>query len=245
MIVEYATLDLGDRQAPVEIRVNRRAKRLILKVDTIRARVIVTSPSKAAIPEAISFATSRAAWLREQLAASVGARPFVPGAEFPLEGAPHIVINEGGPRSRIRTDANADGRPALFVGGDPAHTNRRVADWLKKRARRTLTEQTDDFCAQLSVKRGPISVRDTKSRWGSCASDGALSFSWRLILAPPWVLTYVAAHECAHLIHLDHSPAYWRTLATINGDASAARAWFREHGETLYGYGISQEKAAA
>lgn len=246
MIVEHMILDLGNRRTPVEIRVNRRAKRLILKVDTIRGRAIVTAPSKAAIPEALSFAQSRAAWVREQLAASDGARPFIPGAQIPFQGDPLIVVNEGGPRSAIIVRRPpADGPDHLVVGGDSTHVNRRIVDWMKKQARITLTAHADAFSAKLGVSRGPITIRDTKSRWGSCASNGALSFSWRLILAPPWVLAYVAAHECAHLIHLNHSPAYWRTLATINKDENAARAWFQEHGEALYGYGIEPQNAAA
>ena len=149
MIVELTTLDLGDRRAPVEIRVNRRAKRLILKVDTIRGRAILTAPSKAAIPEAISFAQSRAAWVREQLATSNGARPFIPGAQIPFKGEPLIVVNEGGPRSAISVRRSEGDNPDhLIVGGDSAHVNRRIVDWMKKQARLTLTAHSDAFSAQ-------------------------------------------------------------------------------------------------
>ena len=97
----------------------------------------------------------------------------------------------------------------------------------------------DFYASQLARRRGPISIRDTRSRWGSCASVGALSFSWRLILAPPWVLNYVAAHECAHLVHLNHSPAYWQVLRSLDVDVDGAKRWFHQHGEELHAYGVA------
>jgi predicted metal-dependent hydrolase len=115
-----------------------------------------------------------------------------------------------------------------------------VTEWLKKEARTTLTERVDHYSAMLKRKRGPIAIRDTRSRWGSCARTGAMSFSWRLILAPPEILDYVAAHECAHLVHLNHSPAYWRTLHALEVDVRAARDWFSAHGQSLYAYGAEQ-----
>jgi predicted metal-dependent hydrolase len=130
----------------------------------------------------------------------------------------------------------------LLAGGDARHINRRITDWLKAEARRTLTARADFYADAVGRNRGPVSIRDTRSRWGSCARDGALSFSWRLILAPPAILDYVAAHECAHLVHLNHSPAYWRVLMELGAAARAARDWFAAHGQGLYAYGV--ERAA-
>lgn len=227
------TIDLGDRSAPLTARVNRRARRLIVKVDRVRGRVIVTAPSKRAISDAIDFARTRARWISDELDAG-GARPFAPGASFPLRGAPVIIESAGRLRDGVRLEP---GR--LIAGGDPTHLNRRVTDWLKKEARAALTDRVDHYAGLLNRRRGPISIRDTRSRWGSCARDGALSFSWRLILAPPEILDYVAAHECAHLVHLNHSPAYWRLLKTLEVDAVAARDWFSENGQSLYAYGAA------
>ncbi len=232
-----STIDLGERTAPLTARVNRRARRLIVKVDAISGRVIVTAPSKRALPEAIEFARTRARWIMRQLDECAGAKPFRDGVTFPFRGAPVSIVSDGGPRAGVRLDGDR-----LLAGGEARHVNRRVTDWLKSEARKTLTERADHHSAQLGKKRGPITIRDTRSRWGSCARDGALSFSWRLILAPPVMLDYVAAHECAHLIHLNHSPAYWRVLRGLGIDARAARDWFAAHGHLLYAYGV--EKAA-
>lgn len=227
------TIDLGDRSAPLTARVNRRARRLIVKVDPVKGRVIVTAPTKRALNDAIDFARTRARWIAGELDAG-GARPFAPGATFPLRGAPVVVEAAGRGRDGVRLEADR-----LLAGGDPAHLNRRVTDWLKKEARTALTERVDHYAGLLERRRGPISIRDTRSRWGSCARDGALSFSWRLIMAPPDILDYVAAHECAHLVHLNHSPAYWRLLKTLDVDAVAARDWFSVNGQSLYAYGAA------
>ena len=227
------TIDLGDRSAPLTARVNRRARRLIVKVDPVKGRVIVTAPSKSALTEAIDFARTRARWISGELDAG-GARPFAPGEIFPLRGAPVTIEAAGRLRDGVRLEA---GR--LLAGGDPRHLNRRVTDWLKKEARATFTDRVDHYAALVGRRRGAITIRDTRSRWGSCARDGALSFSWRLIMAPPPILDYVAAHECAHLVHLNHSPAYWRLLRSLDVDAVAARAWFSANGQSLYAYGAS------
>ncbi|MEK7266860.1 MAG: SprT family zinc-dependent metalloprotease [Pseudomonadota bacterium] len=226
------TIDLGDRTAPLTARINRRARRLIVTVDAAAGRVFVTAPSKRALPEALDFARTRARWISAQLEEGRRAKPFAGGTRFPFRGAPVTIVNEGGPRSAVRLTEGA-----LLAGGDPLHVNRRVTDWLKAEARKALTERADYYCERLGHKRGPITIRDTRSRWGSCARDGALSFSWRLIFAPPEILDYVAAHECAHLVHLNHSPAYWRIVKSLGVDARAARDWFEEHGQGLYAYG--------
>jgi hypothetical protein len=230
-------IDLGDRSAPVTARVNRRARRLIVKVDSVAGRVIVTAPSKRALPEALAFARTRRIWIRDQLAAGSCAKPFRPGVEFPLRGEIVSVVSGGAMREPVRRDG-----AQLIVSGDERHLNRRVTDWLKKEARAVLTDRADHYAQALGKRRGPISIRDTRSRWGSCARDGSMSFSWRLIMAPPEILDYVAAHECAHLVHLNHSPAYWRVLVGLGINARAARDWFEAHGAALHAYGV--DKAA-
>lgn len=235
------SIDLGDRTAPLLARVNRRARRLIVRVDPVSGRVLVTAPSKRALPEALRFAATRAAWIRARLDEADVARPFIAGGVCPYLGVEHRIVHQVPARAPVTRLAGDD--PKLLVGGDPAHLNRRLVDWLRREARTALTARADDYAARLGRKRGPIRIRDTRSRWGSCASDGSLSFSWRLILAPPEILDYVAAHECAHLVHLNHSPAYWRTLKGLGVDAVAARAWFARFGPKLHAWGVEPPDA--
>jgi len=230
-------INIGQRAVPLVTRVNRRAKRLILKVDPVAGEILVTAPSKGSVPEAIRFACDRSDWIATQLEDRLLGRPFKDGMITPYRGETHLIRHAGGPRTRVQIDPGDP--PALRVGGDPAHLNRRLTDWMKRQAQEILTTRVDDYCARLNVKRRAIRIRDTRTRWGSCTSDGVLSFSWRLIIAPPDMLDYVAAHECTHLLHMDHSPAFWRRLATLDVDARAASDWFNGPGAELFAYGVS------
>lgn len=233
--IQRLEINIGARPAPLVVRINRRAKRLILKVDPISGEIFVTAPTKRAVPEAIAFAKERAEWIAGHLDEKLKARPFLDGQQAPFRGKPHLIRRHGGPRAPVRVDDGA--APTIHVGGDDAHLNRRLTDWMKRQARRDLTERVDHYCRLLDKKRGAIRIRDARTRWGSCSSDGTLSFSWRLIMAPPAILDYVAAHECAHLIHMDHSPAFWRRLATLGVDARAAENWFKKNGAALFSFG--------
>jgi predicted metal-dependent hydrolase len=226
-------IDLGDRRAPLVARVNRRARRLIVKVDAAAGRVLVTAPSKRALPEALDFARARAGWIRDRFDEMGPARPFAIGMRTPYRGdLVDIVAGESSLRAGVRCE---DGR--IVCGGEPRHANRRILEFMKREARREISARVDDYANALGRNRGAITIRDTRSRWGSCSEDGSLSFSWRLILAPPPILDYVCAHECAHLVHLDHSPAFWRIVRSLGVDARAARDWFALHGAGLYAYG--------
>ncbi|MEZ5915094.1 MAG: YgjP-like metallopeptidase domain-containing protein [Parvularculaceae bacterium] len=165
------TIDLGDRTAPLTARVNRRARRLIITVDSVAGRVIVTAPSKRALPEAIDFARNSSSWIKSRLADTAGAKPFADGVIFPLRGRPTTIVQTGSPRNAVRQDGER-----IFVGGDSGHINRRVTDWLKREARSALTARADYYADAVNRKRGAISIRDTRSRWGSCAADGSMSF---------------------------------------------------------------------
>lgn len=232
-------IDLGDRIVPVCARINRRARRLIVRVDSLTGTVHITAPSKRSLPDALKFARERASWIRAELLAGPKAQLFEAGGLCPYRGIAHVIVREGGARQpiRVRAGEGPEQSPALIVGGEAAHLNRRLTDWLKRKARAVLIEKSDYYCNRLGVVRGKIRIGDTRSRWGSCSEDGVLSYSWRLILAPDEILNYVAAHECSHLVHLDHSPAYWRVLAGLDVDAKAARAWFRTRGAALFAYG--------
>jgi len=243
MLVVESQIDLGDQVAPVRAKINRRARRLILRVDSLTGIVHITAPSKRSLPDAIKFAQERAGWISEELKAGPCAQMFAEGQVFPYRGEDCKIRKEGGARSLIRINPPEfpDRMQELVVGGDDAHVNRRVTDWLKREARRVLIQQSDYYSDRVGVKRGKIRIGDTRSRWGSCSEDGTLSYSWRLILAPPAILEYVAAHECAHLVHLNHSPAYWRLLASLDVDARRARNWFRDNGAGLFSWGVESE----
>ncbi len=234
-------LIIGDQLIPLVVRVNRRAKRLILKVDPVAGEILVTSPTKRAMPEAIAFAKERIDWIAGQLDERLKARPFIEGMKTPFKGVSHTILRQGGPRSRIEIDREY--LPVIRVGGEAAHLNRRLVDWMKRQARNELTQRADNYCEQLGKERRAIRIGDTRTRWGSCTSDGAIAFSWRLIMAPIEVLDYVAAHECVHLIHMNHSPAFWRKVNDLGVNARAAETWLSTHGPMLFSYGTLARRA--
>jgi predicted metal-dependent hydrolase len=142
-------------------------------------------------------------------------------------------VPSGTLRGRIRREGGN-----LIIPGEPEHLARRVADWLKAEARRVIADRVRAKAARAGLKFSSIAVRDTTTRWGSCTCDGCLSFSWRLFLAPDYVLDYVVAHEVAHLRHLDHGTRFWKLTAQLtDGDVELAKAWLNGHGQDLLRYG--------
>lgn len=240
--IKRTVLDLNGRITPLVARVNRRAKRLILKVDPAAGEIHVTAPSIRAIDEAIAFATERKQWIASQLNDALLARPFEAGGLLPLRGENRLICHDSLARRPVALVEAPS--PGVLVGGEEDHLNRRLCDWMKREARKDITAAVDRYCEAVGKKRRALRIRDTRTRWGSCSSEGDMSFSWRLIMAPPEILDYVAAHECVHLIHMDHSRRFWRDLTALGVDARAAERWFDQNGATLFSYGVKIRRAA-
>ncbi len=223
---------VGDREVPLAVRVHPRARHIALVIDGAKGGVRLTLPPGVSVKAGLRFANKHADWLESQLADLPPRIPFAPGARIPLLGQPHVIrhIPEG--RGGVWRQ---EGR--VFVSGRPEHLVRRVGDFLKREARETIAPKVHDLAAEIDRKPGRITVRDMKSRWGSCSSDGRLRFNWRLILAPEPILDYVVAHEVAHLVHMDHSRRFWRIVDALCPEADAARTWLAKNGNDLMRYG--------
>ena len=152
-----------------------------------------------------------------------------PGAELPVGGK--VLKVRGGQGRGVRI-----GPEEILVPGPDDSIGKRLAAHLREVARDRLAGACDDYAALLGRSYNRITLRDTRSRWGSCTSDGGLMFSWRLIMTPPEVLDYVAAHEVAHLAQMNHSPAFWAEVTRIYGDYQAPRQWLRDNGGALHRY---------
>ena len=227
-----ANLEVGAASLEIEIRVNPRAERILLRTDAARGTVVLVLPSARHREDGLAFARRKARWLHARLAEMRERIPFANGMELPLLGRPYRVRHAPGSVDPIRVE---DGE--ILVGGNPARLPLQLATWLRAEARRQIAGRAAPMAAQLGYRIGAISVRDTRSRWGSCSSAGALSFSWRLILAPEPVLDYVVAHEVAHLRVPDHSARFWRTVAELRPGYAAERRWLKRHGAELHRYG--------
>lgn len=215
---------------------SRQARRITLRVRAASRDVVVTVPRRASLASARAFVESHADWIATRMARLPQAAPFVAGARLPLRGVEHAIAHRPELRGVTRVVERGDG-PLILVSGGAAHLARRVEDFLKQEARRDLCDAVARHCATLDVRAQSVTLRDTTSRWGSCTAQGALNFSWRLILAPPFVLDYLAAHEVAHLVHHDHSPRFWATTRRLAPSTDRAEAWLKAHGASLHRYG--------
>ena len=216
----------GEPPIEVQLRRSSAARRLSLRVSRMDGRVTLTLPRHAREAQGLAFLDERRDWLRDQLARLSPALVPAPGLRFPLEGTELILATGPG-----RTPHVAGGQ--LIVPGDPARLPGRLQGWLKARARDRLAAASDRHAEALGLPYSRLTLRDTRSRWGSCSSAGALMYSWRLVMAPPAVLDYVAAHEVAHLAQMNHGPAFWEEVSRLCPDWARHRTWLTAHGETL------------
>jgi predicted metal-dependent hydrolase len=230
---EQLTIAHAGETLPVTFVRNARARRASLRVDPANRRIVLTAPLRMARGTALGFAEAQAGWIAARLGRLPERRPFVDGAEIPLFGVPHRVRHRPDARGTVWCE---DGE--IHVAGRAEHLPRRLKDWLTAELRDRLVPLVHAKAARAdrAVKR--ITVRDTRSRWGSCGPDAAMSFSWRLVFAPPEVLDYLAAHEAAHLVHLNHGPRFWALARTLcDGPIEGPQAWLKRNGETLLQYG--------
>jgi len=221
---------------PVQLRRHAQARRYTLRVHATDRTVVLTMPVRGSVKEARAFAERNGGWIAARLKRLPQPIPFADGLELPLRGVPHRIAHRAGARGTVWVEAG-DTMPLLCVAGEPAHLARRVRDFLKREAKRDLEAASRRYAALLGVAVKRVSVRDQSSRWGSCTAAGVLSYSWRLILTPPHVLDYLAAHEVAHLVEMNHSRKFWRVVAGICPDWQRAKGWLNAHGAALHRYG--------
>ena len=230
-------LDIRHEGASLRIVLRRRsaARRLTLRVSNATGEVIMTLPARISLATAQKFAVSHGGWIAARLAKVPERAPFEPDARVPLRGTLHRIVQRG---ARGLTVAERIGEEAVIaVSGEPAHLPRRVQDFLQREARRDLSAAVTTYAARLGEQPKRITVRDTRSRWGSCTARGELNFSWRLILAPPMVLDYLVAHEMAHLREMNHSPRFWALVRALCPNVDEAEGWLKRHGSELHRYG--------
>ena len=218
-------------QPPVEITLRRsaRSRRFSLRVSQLDGRVTLSMPQRAREVEAMDFARAHESWLRAALARRPAHALVTLGCQIPVEGRLLTLAPTSARSPRVEGDS-------LLLPGNPAQAAIRTAAFLKTLARDRLAAASDHYATLLDRKAAKITLRDTRSRWGSCAHDGALMYSWRLIMAPPEVLRYVAAHEVAHMVQMNHSAAFWSVVTRLYPDWQTPRKWLHAQGKELHAY---------
>ncbi len=216
----------GDPPLVVYWRRSAQARRMSLRVSGLDGKITLTLPRRAASRHGHEFLNERAGWLRTAVAALPVQYPVAHGAVIPVEGR-ELRITPAAVRS-----ARAEDDCLLVPAG--ASPGARVQAYLKLRARQRIEERVRHHAGLLGRAAGRITLRDPRSRWGSCSSAGDLMFSWRLIMAPPDVLDYVVAHEVAHLAQMNHSAAFWAEVARLMPGYQPPRSWLRAQGTDLH-----------
>jgi predicted metal-dependent hydrolase len=226
--IQRETISLGGRLIPLVVRRNLQARRVVLRIDIEAGGISLTLPSRTPLAEGLALAHERADWVIRCLDKLPARIPFADGATLPLLGNDTTIRHA--PQTRLGV-LRIGGE--LIVSGAREHLPRRVGDWLKREAKREIGLRAGPMAERIERSIAALTVRDTRSRWGSCTPDGKLSFCWRLILTPEWVLDYVVAHEVAHLAHLNHGPKFWATVKSLGVNPEQARAWLNVHAERL------------
>ena len=225
-------MNFDGRDVSVILRRNSRARQIILRVDSKTGDAIVTLPLRASEREAISVVQKKSNWLISRLEAMPPRILFENGSLIPLLGQNYLICHDP-TLSEVAVKIDKQ----LCMGGRSEHLTRRLRDWLRKEAKSEIQSRAFVMAARLERKIGRITVRDTKTRWGSCSPNGDLSFCWRLIMTPAWVLDYVVAHEVSHLRHMNHSPEFWKTVESLGVRIRDAKAWLSSNADQIQRYG--------
>ncbi|QDH15393.1 M48 family peptidase [Oecophyllibacter saccharovorans] len=209
---------------------SRRARRLSLRVDPTRRGVVITLPQGATRQQGLTFLQTQTEWVLTALAGLPP--PAGEGKRLPVDGKDRLVVSC--PQARRGVWLEED---RVCVSGAPEHLERRLRDWLKERAARTLPARVRHHAGRHGFTPSTIVLRDVRSRWGSCTRQGRIMLSWRLVFAPPAIQDYVILHELAHLHHFNHGKAFWDLVDQLLPGGPEARKqaekWLKTHGAAL------------
>ncbi len=222
---------LSGRTAPIDIKRNPRSRRIKLRIER-NSTVVLVLPTRVSEKAGMAFVRRELSWIAEKLAELPGPVPFEHGQYVPIGGVLHEIRHVPEQRGLVWVE-DLD----LFVTGRSEHVARRVTDWLRKTARQEITPRAERYASEIGRPMKGVTVRDQKTRWGSCSATGQLNFSWRLRLMPEYVMDYIVAHEVAHLRHMNHSREFWALVDQLNSDVIAAKKWLKENGSQMHRYG--------
>ncbi|WP_068084601.1 M48 family metallopeptidase [Polycladidibacter stylochi] len=234
LVPDHITISLDGEQLQIRLRRNARAKRYVLRLPVNENIPTLTIPRGGTLATAKEFAQKQSAWLQKKLQSQPEIVPLIPNSEVPLRGQLHMLKPSGALRGKVTTGLCEHNKPLLLVPGDSAAFSRRVKDFFKQEATGDIEKTIHYYGNKMQCMPRKFSLRDTKSRWGSCSAHKDLSFSWRLILAPPFVLEYVVAHEMAHLVHMNHSDSFWQLCHWLEPDTTNAQKWLKMNGSKLH-----------
>ncbi|OLP54030.1 hypothetical protein BJF92_09845 [Rhizobium rhizosphaerae] len=231
-------VEVDGRVLPLTINPSLRATRLTLRIEPGGRALKLTVPKGLPQREVDAFIERHRGWLASKLARFSGESELVEGGTIPLRGVVHRIERSGRLRG-LPEVLVINEEPVLRLSGEPEHLRRRLVEFLKKEARLDLERLVAVHAGRMGGTVKSLTLKDTRSRWGSCTSEGALSFSWRIVMAPPHVIDYLAAHEVAHLREMNHGPQFWALCEMLCPRTAEARHWLKRNGSMLHAIDFS------
>lgn len=231
---QQRTVDVAGRSVPITVSENARATRITLRIEPGGRALKLTIPHGLHHREVDDFLARHQGWLQTRLEKFGASSKLQAGGTIDIRGVTHRIEHTGSLRGVTQTAVGPQGDAVLRVSGLPEHTGRRIATYLKKEARADLERLVAIHAKIVGKPVRSISMKDTRSRWGSCSYDGNLSFSWRIVMAPENVIDYLAAHEVAHLREMNHGPKFWALCKNLCPDMDESKAWLKRHGSQLH-----------
>jgi predicted metal-dependent hydrolase len=223
----------GKATIPIYLRERKGSSRITMSYSTTKRHVVIAAPKRTTKTFLTDFIKKHIDWIEKQVAKhGDGSKEFAPGVIVPFRGNAHTLTHEESNRVLVKVDGDV-----FFVRAATKRIDTHVRRWLMKEAASDVEKESVKFAKKLGVTIAKITVKSMHTRWGSCSSAGNLNYNWRLIFAPESILSYVCAHEVCHRIHMNHSKAFWDTVAKICPDYELARAWLRKNGSSLYAFG--------
>lgn len=218
----------------VFVKENDRARRLIMRLAPGGAAVKVTVPSHVGDEEIETFVEKNRAWIATRIGRLPDRVKLAPGSNILFRGVEHRIEATGNLRGIVETAVNGSGQPVIRVPGEAEAIGKKLLVWLKREARKDLDQAVMRHCEKIAVRPKRLRITDTTSRWGSCSTTRTLSFSWRIIMAPPEILDYLAAHEVAHLVEMNHSARFWNLTRKLCPGTDTHKNWLRVNGSKLH-----------
>lgn len=234
---EIKTL-LNGKALTYQVRVSPRARRLRITIS--ESGVTVTLPRGFSGRDAETFLQQNAEWVDRQLARQQrsrkrAAQPALPRDVILLRGVPTQIttIVDPGRKSRAALE-NTGGRLKVHLpSGTEKLRGQVVEKGLRSMARAEIEREVAEQAQRMHLFPASVTIRDQRTRWGSCSTSGTLSFNWRLVMAPPEILSYVVIHELSHMREPNHSPAFWKVVAQYYPNYREARAWLKKNAALL------------
>jgi predicted metal-dependent hydrolase len=218
---------------PIYLRERKGSSRITMSFSTKNRHVVISAPKRTTKKFLNEFIDKHKDWLEKQsVIQSVLIKEFIPGVIVPFKGKAHTLKHEESNKVLVKADGDI-----FFVRAATSRIDAHARRWLLKKAMEAVEKESFKFAKKLGVTLEKITVKGMHTRWGSCSSKGNVNYNWRLIFAPEAVLSYVCAHEVSHRLHMNHSKAFWDTVAKICPDYAAARLWLRKNGNGLYIFG--------